>query len=251
MDWDQFRWILARMSEYKGDWQGIPVPVPDQPVTLHDRHPLAEFFREHDGVEYTIETGGPDLSDDYDEKPVNHWFSHKKNADVVVWKATAPGKPTRYFATVSPRAPDGSMNRLTFWLSTLGATDAWDLEAEHRAREKLRGLLSDRQWRMYDLAGAFLETSPRSDLTYMLRRLRPTLALSPRWPERPGHKDPENMRCLAVLCLHPVGYYQRTWAGCMVPTDDVIAHLLWLRADEAGFWGKANQHEPWTPEAGL
>jgi hypothetical protein len=51
--------------------------------------------------------------------------------------------------------------------------------------------------------------------------------------------------------MHPLGYYGRSWAGCMVPTDDVIAHLLFMRGDEARFWGQCNHHEPWRPEAGL
>lgn len=139
------------------------------------------------------------------------------------------------------------MDRLGFWLRTMSAADAWSLDAEATARDKLQGLLNERQWRSYDLTGAFFETSPRSKVSYLFRRLRPTVALSPRW-DQPGV---DSMRCLAVLCLHPVGYYQRSWAGCMTPTDDVIAHLLFMRGDEAGFWGKAVQHDPSEPEAGL
>ena len=59
------------------------------------------------------------------------------------------------------------------------------------------------------------------------------------------------MRVVAVLCLHPIGYYENTWAGCLVPSDDVIAHLTMMRADEAHYWSKANQHDPASPEAGL
>lgn len=140
------------------------------------------------------------------------------------------------------------MDRLKMWLLTMGASDAWDEGAEHRARDTLREMLSERQWRHYDLTGSFLETSPRSRLTYVFRRLRPTLAMSPR--PRPGSLN-DSMNCIAVLCMHPIGYYAQTWAGCMVPTDDVIAHLSWMRGDEAGFWAQANQHDAWAPEAGL
>lgn len=59
------------------------------------------------------------------------------------------------------------------------------------------------------------------------------------------------MRILACLCLHPLGYYRGSWSGAMVPTDDVIAHLLMVRGDEHDFWRKANQHRPDAPEAGL
>ena len=140
------------------------------------------------------------------------------------------------------------MDRLTFWLHTLGASDAWDVEAEAKARVKLRGMLSERQWRHYDLTGTFLETSKRSGVMYMFRRSRPTIALTLRG--RDG-KTAEWVRCLAVLCMHPIGYYQRTWAGCLVPSDDVIAHLLLCRHDEAGYWGQCNQHGSTSPEAGL
>lgn len=34
----------------------------------------------------------------------------------------------------------------------------------------------------------------------------------------------------------------------MVPTDDIIAHLIMMRGDERSYWSKANQH---APEAGL
>lgn len=146
-----------------------------------------------------------------------------------------------------PRSPDQSMDRLRYWLRTIGASDAWDLDAEHTAREKLRGLISERQWRHYDLTGSFMETSNRSRLTYVFRRLRPTVVLSPR--NKPGRED--TMLCIAVLCMHPIGYYGDSWAGCLVPSDDVIAHLMFMRGDEAGYWGEANQHASWTPNAGL
>jgi hypothetical protein len=241
------------ISERKGIWEGVPVPITDQPVTLYDGHPMASVYRKIDGVGLDIIVGGPALGDEYVEEVVNEWFSRKLNATITVWKATAPGKPTKYFHTKLVHSPDGSMYRLMYWLSSIGAVDAWDLDAEHRARDKLASLLLPHQWRSYDLTGAFLEHSSRSGLTYLFRRLRPTVVMSPRWPERgeaPTRRD-ESMRMLAVLCRHPVGYYQHTWAGCMVPTDDVIAHLLWMRGDEANYWGKANQHEPWTPEAGI
>lgn len=182
-----------------------------------------------------------------DERVRNRWFSRKHNADVYLMEQAREGLPPKFFAVKMPRSPDQSMDRLGFWLQTLGASDAWKLEAEYKARDKLRGLLTERQWRMYDLTGSFLETSPRSQLTYLFRRLRPTVALSPRG--RRGLDD--MMRCIAVLCMHPIGFYSKSWAGCMTPSDDVIAHLLFMRGDEAGFWKVANQHEAWRPEAGL
>lgn len=241
------RVLADRMSDHLADWQGVPVHLPDFRVQLHDRHPYAELFDKIDTADVEIEVvvGGPNDMDE-DEHLANRWYDGKRNRDVLVFHRTNG----RAFAIPLPRAPDRSMERLALWLKTIGASDAWDLDAEYRARTKLRSLLSDRQWRHYDLTGSFLETSPRSQLTYVFRRLRPTVVLTPRtcwWRQR----DDSGMRCLAVLCLHPVGFYDRTWGGCMVPTDDVIAHLLTMRADEAYFWRKANQHEASAPEAGL
>lgn len=254
---------LDRISDHIGEWQGVPVPLgPDHPVILHDRHPLRDLYRSFAELEVEVLVGGPpDDADPTDvdaglaraversfeeERIVNRWFSWKLNVEVVVFQ-----RPDgRAFAVKVPRAPDGSMDRMNFWLTTLGASDAWDEAAEHRAREKLRGLLTERQWRHYDLTGCFLETSERSKLTYLFRRLRPTIVLTPRGRRRHDVPD-EHMRCLAVLCMHPIGYYGRSWGGCLVPSDDVIAHLIYMRSDEAGFWRVANQHEARSPEAGL
>ena len=251
--WSRIRQGIDAASELHDEWQGFPVPIADQPLVLHDRHPLRAGYAAIDatmsGVEMNLACGGPSYGDDdyVDEQIVNSWYSWRLNVDVQIWRATSPSwERPKFFALRIPRSPDSSMDRLTLWMSTIGASDAWDLDAEHRAREKLRGHLSERQWRHYDLTGSFIETSERSRLTYVFRRLRPTIALTPR-----GRRDNDHMRCLAVLCMHPIGHYSRSWGGCLVPSDDVIAHLLFMRADEAGFWRVANQHEARTPEAGL
>lgn len=245
-DWDRYRKLFDLVAERDDDWQGVPVHIPGLPLRLHDRHPLADGYRSIEGVGIDMLVGGPSLADDEDEECVNRWYSHKRNADVYVFHRKPSG---RAFALAAPRSPDGSMDRFLYWMNTLGASDAWQLDAEHKAREKLRSLCTERQWRHYDLTGSFLETSARSNLTYLFRRLRPTVALSPRWP---WWREPiDSMRMLAVLCMHPIGHYEASWAGCMVPTDDVIAHLVYMRGDEAGFWKAANQHEPRSPEAGL
>ena len=224
------------LSDYAEDWQGLPVALgADMPLVLNRSHPLRELYEEH---QRPADVDEPDDG----ERVVNHWHSRRRQLEVFV--VERDGKRE---ALVLPDSPDRSMDRLTFWLQTLGASDAWDLDAEHRARDLLRSMVTDRQWRHYDLTGSFLETSPRSQVTYVFRRLRPTIALSPRG--RDGSAD--YLRCIGVLCLHPIGYYDRTWAGCMVPTDDVVAHLTMMRADEAHYWGQANAHAASSPEAGL
>lgn len=205
------------------------------PLVVHPDHPLYGFYQRAESVVENTDR-------DDDRRIVNHWFSLRRQCDVYV--VDRGGK--RSVLTV-PISPDRSMERLTYWILTMGACDAWHLDAEYRARDTLRAMLSERQWMHYEMTGSFFETSPRSGLTYVFRRLRPTIAMSPR-NKRP---DDDHMRCLAVLCLHPIGYYANSWAGCMVPSDDVIAHLSWVRGDEAGFWKHANQHASSSAQAGL
>lgn len=252
---DNYRRAFDQQSDEIQEWQGVPVPLQDLPLVLHDRHPMREKYRKADeilsGVEMEIVCGGPSYGDeDYvDEVVINSWHSRKRQSLVYVYRQRfANGKPDKYFAVAIPESPDRSMDRLTYWLQTIGASDAWDLDAERKARFCLRQMLSDRQWRHYELTGSFFETSPRSRITYVFRRLRPTIALSPR--QMPGSLH-DRMRCIALLCMHPIGYYRESWAGCLVPTDDVIAHLSTMRGDEAYYWKKANQHKPSSPEAGL
>ena len=92
------------------------------------------------------------------------------------------------------------------------------------------------------LTGHFSETSKDSQVMYVFRRGRPTIAL---------REVGEEFRILCALCLHPIGYYGDTWAGVMCPTDEVIAHLLMMRGSEAKFWANANQHPLNQPSAGV
>lgn len=127
---------------------------------------------------------------------------------------------------------------LAMALSVLNVSRIWSIRAELRAFKKLRRHVSSVQFGDYLLTGSFLELSERSQVIYFFRRLRPTVAI-------------RNGRILAALCSHPIGFYDGTWAGAMVPTDDVISHLLLMRADEHRFWRISNQHAPWEVQAGL
>jgi len=267
LTWDDFRSRIDQLSDKVGDWQGIPIPIEELPLRLHEKHPLREFFAaEQRRVDIEVLVGGPDVSDpdaplteqigaafqralDDTERVVNKWYDAAHNRDVYIFNR-GDGADMRAFAVTGPRSPDQSMDRLELWFNTMFASDAWDMNAADKAREKLRGMLNDKQWQTYNLTGAFIETSKRSGLIYMFRRLRPTIAMTGKHPWF-RKRDTDHLRCLAVLCLHPIGYYGKSWGGCMVPTDDVIAHLLMMRGDEAYFWRKANQHEFSAPEAGL
>lgn len=129
-------------------------------------------------------------------------------------------------------------------LSTLYTSDAWGIEQEHRAVQLLGTLLRHHLFKAYLLTGMFIETSKRTGLTYLFRRLRPTLVLDTR-------TDPTNVSVRCALCAHPIGYYEDTWSGAMTPTDDVIAHLTMMRADEPLLWRRSNQHPSWSPLAGI
>jgi hypothetical protein len=98
-------------------------------------------------------------------------------------------------------------------------------------------------WSDPELTGMFLETSKRSAVTYLFRRLRPTVAI--------GRNKDGGGNIMAALCLHPIAYYAGSWAGAMCPTDDVLAHYCLMRGDEKMFWRRANQHAAFRPEAGL
>lgn len=135
-----------------------------------------------------------------------------------------------------PATPWG--RRVAMALELVPISRAWSVAAELRAHRKLRRHVSPVQFADYLLTGSFLESSPRSHVIYFFRKLRPTVAI-------------KNGCILAALCSHPIGFYAGTWAGAMVPTDDVISHLLLMRGDEHRFWRISNQHAPWDVEAGL
>lgn len=236
---------MANYGDHIGEWQGVPVPVPELRMQLCEGHPLAGKIAEAERIIYPPEPGSRACHDDEGrEVLVNKWFSYSRHTWVYLLRDLATGRTK---ALTEPVSPDSSMTRLTYALSTLAASGAWALDAEANALAKLAGLLSGQQIRTYFLTGSFLETSRRSRVTYLFRKLRPTVAMTSR------NRDQKNdhMRCLAVLCLHPVGFYRETWAGCMTPTDDVIAHLMLMRGDEPGFWRQASQHDAWSPQAGL
>lgn len=116
-------------------------------------------------------------------------------------------------------------------------------KAELAAMECLKEKLNVCQWDSYVLNGAFPERSARSDLHYIFRKGYPTLAVS-------YHNSPGG-RVLAALCLHPIGYYAGTHCGSMTPSDEVIAHLLLMRADEHKFWARSGQWSAIDSRSGI
>ena len=226
--------IMQHAAEIKGEWAGIPYPLEDMELVVEPRYPFAEAVKTgaSEKAEQLREIASK-INGVLDFKVVNSWYSNGSTITIFHDK-----KGRAHFF----REPMYGGKSADLQINTIGAARAWDYEAEVTASSRLKQLIKKWPWECYMMAGSFLETSPRSNITYMFRRCRPTLAFA-----RRGEDD---LKLLAALCLHPIGYYLDSFAGAMVPTDDVIAHLLLMRADERRFWGKANQHRLWEPEAG-
>lgn len=239
--WAHMYQAFQRMAVDQGNYSGFPMPVQDSPLHLAPGHPYRDRLEGQ-----TLGTiGKPDQDPGPDPDIVNRWrIDHhpkwKLSGEVVLFRD--PGDPKTKHVFI-PGMRENTQLRMA--LQTFDVAMTWSTEAEERAMARLRELITPVAYHYYLTTGGFLESSPRSQVTYWFRRLRPTLALRPDGPAN------QEMRIIAALCLHPIAWYGGTWAGAMVPTDDLLAHLLLMRGDEHRYWRHANQHEAWTVEAGL
>lgn len=215
---------LRDIAEERGDWAGIPMPLEGQRLIIEPKFPNGAALSK---------IGTPAENAGNGETLRNTFWSTHKRCSVMVWN-NADGS--------LEWGPIGNGHHFNMDLKTLVCSTAWGVEQEAHAMKSLGALLTHARFKSYMLTGMFLETSKRSKVTYLFRRLKPTVAI---------RAEGDKMRILAALCLHPIAYYQDTWAGAMCPTDDVIAHLMLMRGDERRFWAQANQHPAWRPEAGL
>lgn len=117
-------------------------------------------------------------------------------------------------------------------------TGAVTVEAELKAQEALFARLTERQRHSYIVNNAFIELSTRSGVHYMLRKGLPVVAMT-------GDKRTGRMKILAALCVHGMGYFDGTPAGCLPPSDDVLFNLLLIRSGEHYYWRKCGQYPPW------
>lgn len=207
----------------RADWAGIPMPLADEQLIVEPSYPYAAAFNRQ-----------PDPADDDGWRLRNSWYSRRHRCDILIMEREG---------VISWGKVPGH-NHISHDLATLGCSAAWGIEQEGRAVQLLGTMLRHHAFKQYLLTGMFIETSARSGVTYIFRKLRPTIALAA------GGRD-KGMRMLCALCMHPIAYYANSWAGAMCPTDDVIAHLALMRGDEAMFWRRCNQHPPHRPEAGL
>lgn len=239
-NYDEHRAILAAMSRVTSEYCGLPVTIAGERLILAPGHPAAQVYAEVDAASFVCQVDeraqdgmGPD-PDEEGSTLVNEFWSMRKRGQILIWRDAAG--QTQW--GVEPGIHHFSMD-----MRTMGCSLAWSLDAELKAQALLQTLIKPHLFKSYLLTGMFMETSQKSGVMYVFRRLRPTVALS--WRQDQGGK------ILCCLCLHPIGYYRGTWSGGLCPTDDVIAHLLLMRADEAYYWRKSNQIPAWRPEAGL
>jgi hypothetical protein len=240
LSWRSVWKAINAMQTARGEWCGIPVPLPGLGLVMESRYPhhaeLAELQRIIEENEprppRTITCRDGDLS----WRIINTWDAHERDGQIVVIRNDA-GKTEWFFESNKPKR-----NRLL--IGAMDALDAWSLDTELTAIDLLGTLLTERMFGSYILTGGFLETSKRSGLTYWFRRCRPTIVMTP-------HRAGDEMQILCCLCQHPLGYYSSSFCGAMVPTDDIIASLLLMRGDEHAYWKRSNQHPAHAVESGL
>lgn len=229
---DSLAWLrnsLRKVSTQQDHWAGIPMPLEGERLVIEPSYPRAAELAAI-GQKPAEPVAGEDKI-----TVRNSFYSSRWRCEIYVIERS----DGRVEHVKHPR-----IHSLAQALSTLGCSDAWGIEQEARAQQLLGTMISHRAFKQYLLTGTFLETSKRSRVTYLFRRLRPTVAVVP-------HRKRDDMRILCALCMHPIAYYAGSWAGAMCPTDDVVAHLAMMRGDEPMLWRRANQHPAWAPEAGL
>lgn len=222
---------LGQIAEVREQWAGIPIPIEDARLVIEPRYAELAALKT---VESAIHKEPEE--DDHKVKLRNVFYSTKWKCDIYVWEEDGKihhGKVPK-------------VHHLSYDMMTMGCSVVWGIEQEHRALKLLGTLIPHHAFKKYLLTGMFLETSKRSRLTYLFRKLKPTVVIDAR-----SKSSDESARILCALCMHPIAYYGGSWAGAMCPTDDVIAHLMLMRADEPMLWRRANQHAPDRPEAGL
>lgn len=211
---------VRAMAAHIDEYAGVPLPLDGEELVVEPSYKFAPAF-------------APKPEKPRDFKVRNAFWSTRWRIEVFVCEE-ADGRITGCAAPAN--------YHVDYDLRTLGCSDAWGIEQEARAIQLLATLLPHHRFKQYLLTGMFLETSHRSNVTYMFRKLKPTVAIS---------MAGKYLKPLCALCMHPIAHYAGSWAGAMCPTDDVVAALMMMRGDEALFWRRCNQHAPDRPEAGL
>lgn len=214
---------LRSIAAGAAEWAGIPVPIDGEELVIDPSYAFAKMF----------EPKQPKPDPEFDGAKIrNSFFSIHKRCTIVIWEKD--GK--------IEWGVERGVHHFDQDIRTLGCSYAWGIEQESNAIRLLGEKVRHHTFKQYMLTGMFLERSQRSGIMYMFRRLKPTVAIVAK---------ADKLRILCCLCMHPIAYYADSWAGAMCPTDDVIAHLMLMRADEHMYWRRCNQHPAWSHLAGL
>lgn len=247
--WQEIAHKADQIAKELGEWCGSPVPIDSYRLSLAKGFcfPGLDGFRLQEEHEPEHKTPG-DMTEEellevlcrHGTAYLNEWYSMRKGGTVVVYRL--PHGKSRALIEYDCANRHAAMFTRQL-IPAMETAFILDPEAELTAIDKLKTLIKPHLWSAYVLHGMFLETSKRSKVTYVFRKGRPTLAMRP--------NADANMKILCALCLHPIGYYEGTFCGTMVPTDEVISHLLLMRADEHRYWRQANQHPVHAWQSGL
>ncbi len=226
---------------------GYPLPCDTAKLMLSDRFPYpdlatmggdgdvgqGDIYRHSKLMEQAFEQ----VARDGDCEVVNLWVD-SRGREVYLYRSPGSDK-TKHVVVPNVFA----LRRASMSIKTFCCQTQISAEAELKAMQKLSELIPKHLFDLYVVNGSFIETSARSGILYNFRKNKPTVAYISR--------GSEPVRPLVCLCWHGIGYYARTWAGAMAPTDDVISHLLMMRGDERRYWGTCNQHPIDSLEGGL
>lgn len=229
---------LRAVAALNREWAGIPMPLENVSLVVEPTYPKALELMAISSEPRELDEL-PEDSDLVGARERNRFYSMQRRAHVVIFEL----RDGRIEWGLSH-----GRHSLDLVLQTLAVQEAWGIEQEANAVKLLGELVKHRQFKQYMLTGTFLETSDRSGVVYLFRRLRPTIAMTVRGGTM-KRRGRGGIQILCTLCLHPIAYYSGSFGGAMCPTDDVIAHLMLMRGDEAMFWRRANQHAAWEPES--
>lgn len=228
--------VCNQIAEDQGWWAGAPMPIDSHELVMAPSY----GYQGLNGLTWKK----PEETVDFESlglpkiEAVNSWWCPSRGGYVHIVRVD--GKTRHY---IDWDYSSRYAKTLTRAFASFEVAQHLSADAEIMAMDKLRSMVRPHLFNGYVIHGMILETSPRSGVTYVIRKGRPTLALRP---------SPDGqMKILCCLCLHPVAYYAGTFVGAMVPTDEVISHLVLIRADEHLFWRKANHHPAYAWESGL
>lgn len=245
--WAEIAQRVQVLAMERGHYEGYPLIDEECELVVHKKFPLHDTMngaRLADGDDHEADEALAGLTPEKRDivkalyetlcksEFVNMWWDERRLRVVTLLRD--PSGKTHHDITDC-----GPGRRARMMMLTLGVSRHWDMTAEMTAMQKLQEFLPDHLFKYYLMTGTFIERSQRSGVLYVFRRCRPTLAIG------------RDQKILCALCLHPIGYYSGSFGGAMVPTDDVICHLLLMRGDERRYWSQCNQHSAWLPEAGL